>query len=136
MKRLSIGETTTKEMARQARSPAINNAVKKEALASVNNRRGRKKEKKKHANTVEINVSSLTNRDRNPVSLSLSLSVELSSFSHSNLKIAPFFSFSLFFFVAVNRRKLVTAAESFELETRARSDPARSFKRVNRARGA
>ena len=37
MKRgLSIDETTTKEMARQARSPAINNAVKTEdALAST-----------------------------------------------------------------------------------------------------
>lgn len=87
-------ETTTKEIARQARSPAINNAVQTVELASVNN-------SKKNTNTVEINVSSLTSRDQNPVSLlnsivslgySLSLSFSLPFFSGSNSKIAAFFS--------------------------------------------
>ena len=98
VKRLSIGETTTKEMARQARSPAINNAVKTEALASVNNRRGRKKEKKNtrtlwklmfHRWRTEIEILSLS------LSLSLCWTFIFLSFEFENRPV--FFFFSLFF---------------------------------------
>lgn len=123
-------ETTTKEIARQARSPAINNAVQTAELASVNN-------SKKNTNTVEINVSSLTSRDQNPVSLLNSIvSLGYSLSSHLSLFYASIFLWLEFenrrVFFAVTRRNSMQLVTNEYSSLKLEPDSLRSFKRTYR----